>query len=58
MSIFLYGKKIVCANVGDSRAVLGSLKQIEEAKQIRDSIKAMRKKEGFDKDFQIESVSG
>lgn len=42
VSVFLHGRKIVCANVGDSRAVLGSIKKIEEAKKIRDSIRTMK----------------
>jgi len=33
VSVFLYGKKLMCANVGDSRAVLGSLKKTREAGQ-------------------------
>lgn len=35
VTIFISGKTLVCANVGDSRAILGSLKSKEEADLIK-----------------------
>jgi len=34
VSVLLYGNKLLCINVGDSRAVLGSLKTIQESLKI------------------------
>lgn len=46
----LTGKNLICANVGDSRAVLGSLRSSEEAKQIEQSQN--------NQEYQIETVVG
>lgn len=35
VSVMISGKNIICANVGDSRAILGSLRKTEEAEQLK-----------------------
>ena len=44
VSVILYGWKLVCANVGDSRAVLGSLKTISDATKIDVQMKELWKR--------------
>lgn len=48
VSVMLTGNHITCANVGDSRAILGSLRTKEDASTVEEN-------KG---DFQIESVAG
>jgi len=47
VTVFISGKTLVCANVGDSRAILGSLKSTQEAEMIKPT-------QG---EFQIESIA-
>ena len=49
VSVMLAGTTLICANVGDSRAVIGSLRSKEEAKLVE---------QAPDSEFQIEFVAG
>ena len=44
VSVFLYGKKLMCANVGDSRAVMGSLKKHKDSAKLEQHIRDQRQR--------------